>query len=137
MPPSRGGKVQHKAFRINVSWCWLQNAEGYQSDYLHGRLAQSVRAPASHAGGRRFESYSDHHSSTYCRHSLKAGLHFSLSLAGCAIEDFNHAHCPVSHETIYSQSLIRKTESMSSHFNPTNSPRLKPVTAAMTAIVQA
>src|SRR5207302_1843778 len=32
-----------------------------------GRLAQLVRAPASHAGGRRFESYTAHH----CRVMLK------------------------------------------------------------------
>ena len=32
-----------------------------------GRLAQLVRAPASHAGGRRFESYSDHHQDHYSR----------------------------------------------------------------------
>ena len=37
-----------------------------------GRLAQLVRAPASHAGGRRFESYSDHHHSS--RHLLDLEL---------------------------------------------------------------
>ena len=29
---------------------------------LYGRIAQLVRALASHARGRRFESYCDHHS---------------------------------------------------------------------------
>src|SRR5689334_641551 len=33
--------------------------DGFSSDF--GRLAQLVRAPASHAGGRRFESYTAHH----------------------------------------------------------------------------
>ena len=32
-----------------------------RATYLYGRLAQLVRAPALHAGGHRFESYTAHH----------------------------------------------------------------------------
>ncbi len=46
---------------------------------LCGRIAQLVRALASHARGRRFESYCDHHENQHVACLVKA-LTFILSL---------------------------------------------------------
>src|SRR3569833_445327 len=55
------------AVRAPGSVVWSESIAGvtlpYRKPFLphSGRLAQLVRAPASHAGGRRFEYYRDHH----------------------------------------------------------------------------
>jgi hypothetical protein len=61
-----GRHVETHAVRVASSvLCWCYR-------YLCGRLAQLVRAPASHAGGRRFESYTAHHG--IAKEILNAGI---------------------------------------------------------------
>ncbi len=42
----------------------------------YGRIAQLVRAPASHAGGQRFESVYAHHSKAHTGYCSRCGLSF-------------------------------------------------------------
>src|SRR4030095_2680268 len=55
---------------------------GVRKDLPRGRIAQLVRALASHARGRRFESYCDHHKNQplACLMKLKNPITVSLTV---------------------------------------------------------